>query len=60
MKIQYGTASSKVNFNARGSHAERYATIPKKAVKLKAKPELSDTGRVCKFYFEIGVGDFTL
>ena len=60
MKIQHGTASCKVNFNARGSHAERYATTPKKAVKLTAKPELSDTGRVCTFYFKIGVGDFTL
>ena len=53
MKIQHGSASSKVNFNASGSHAERYATTPKKAVKLTAKPELSDTGRVCKFYFKI-------
>ena len=60
MKIQHGTASCKGNFNARGSHAERYATTPKKAAKLTAKPELSDTGCICKFYFKIGVGDFTL
>ena len=53
MKIQHGTASCKGNFNARGSHAERYATTPKKAVKLTAKPELSDTGCVCNFFFHL-------
>ena len=58
--IQHGTSNCKVNFNARGSHAERYASTPKKAVKLTAKPELSDIGRICKLYFKIGVGDFTL
>ena len=56
---KHGTASYKVNFNARRSHAERYATTPKKAVKLTARPELSDTGRICKLYFKIGVGVFT-
>ena len=31
---------------------------PKKAVKLTAKPEVSDTCHICKIYCKIAVGDF--
>ena len=49
MKIQHSTgpASCKVNFNA-GDHMQNTPLTPKKVVKLTAKPELSDTYRICK------------
>ena len=48
MKIQHSTgpASCKVNFNA-GDHMQNTPLTPKKVVKLTAKPELSDTYRIC-------------
>ena len=47
MKIQHSTAGCKVNFNA-GDHMQSTPLTPKKVVKLTAKPELSDTCRICK------------
>ena len=49
MKIQHSTASCKVNFNA-GDHMQNTPLTPKKAVKLTAKPELSETCRICELY----------
>ena len=52
MKLQHSTASCKVNFNA-GDHMQNTPLTPKKAVKLTAKPELSDTCRICKLYLKL-------
>ena len=52
MKIQHSTAGCKVNFNA-GDHVQNTPLTPKKAVKLTAKPELSDTCRICKLYLKL-------
>ena len=52
MKIHHSTASCKVNFNA-GGHMQNTPLTPKKVVKLTAKPELSDTCRICKLYLKL-------
>ena len=52
MKIQHSTASCKVNFNA-GDHMQNTPLTPKKAVKLTAKPELSETCRICELYLKL-------
>ena len=52
MKIQYSTASCKVNFNA-GDRMQNTSLTPKTVVKLTAKPELSDTCRICKLYLKL-------